>query len=91
MHGVGNQRAFRDLHRLVAERHPYLLFICETKQRASQCQRWKFLLKLDGHFIVDSIGGSGGLMLFWKDSFDIHIKSFYQGHIDCVIRHSHLT
>lgn len=61
--GLGNQRAFRDLSRLVAERHPDLLFICETKLYASQCQRWKFLLKFDGHFTVDSNRGSGGLML----------------------------
>lgn len=89
--GLGNKRAFHDLRLLVAERHPDLLFICETKMCASQCQRWKFLLKFDGHFIVDSNRGSGGLMLLWKDSFDIQIKSFSQGHIDCVIRHSQIT
>ncbi|XP_073121193.1 uncharacterized protein [Henckelia pumila] len=27
-------------------------------------------------------------MLFWKSQFDVHIKSFSSGHIDCIVSHS---
>lgn len=89
--GLGNPRAFRDLRRLVAERRPSLLFLCETKQSASQCQRWKCLLNFEGHFTVDPVGRRGGLMLLCNEPFDVSIKSFSQGHIECVIQHSLLT
>lgn len=84
--GLENPHAFRDLHRLVAERRPMLLFLCETKLNTFQCQRWKYVLNFDGHFIVDSIGSRGGFMLLWKNSIDYSIKSFSQGHIDCIIK-----
>ncbi|XP_075492592.1 uncharacterized protein LOC142530656 [Primulina tabacum] len=86
--GLGNQRAFRELKRLVAEKNPSLLFLSETKLRDNQCQWWKNVLGFSGMFIVNCLGRSGGLMLMWKEPFGVRIMSYTMGHIDCTVRHS---
>lgn len=66
---------------------PTLLFICETKMLDSKCRWWKGVLGFAGMFVVNRNGRSGGLMLLWKDPFDVTLKSFTSGHIDCIIYH----
>lgn len=61
--GLGNQRAFRNLQRLIVESNPSLVFLCETKLLASQCRFWKNRLNFDGCFNVDCDRRSGGLVL----------------------------
>ncbi|XP_073308305.1 uncharacterized protein [Primulina huaijiensis] len=85
--GLGNQRAFRELKRLVAEKSPTLLFICETMMLESNCRWWKGVLGFDGMFVVNCTGRSGGLILLWKDPFYVALRSFTSGHIDCIIIH----
>lgn len=38
-------------------------------------------------FVVDCTCRSGGLILLWKDPFDITVKSYMSGHIDCIVQH----
>ncbi|XP_073120041.1 uncharacterized protein [Henckelia pumila] len=85
--GLGNQRAFRELKRLIADKSPSLLFLCETRKRDFNNRYWANLLGFKGCFSVDSLGRSGGLSILWKDPIAVCIKSFSQGHIDCVIQH----
>ncbi|XP_073025129.1 uncharacterized protein [Primulina eburnea] len=85
--GLGNQRAFRELKRLVAEKSPTLLSICETKILGYKCKKWKDVLGFNGSFSVDCKGKSGGLMLLWKPPFNVIIHSYSLGHIDCSIQH----
>ncbi|XP_075499746.1 uncharacterized protein LOC142538273 [Primulina tabacum] len=85
--GLGNQRVFRELKRLVAERNPSLLFLCETKRRDSNFTRWKDVLGYSGMFVVNCVGRSGGLTLLWKSPFDVTIYSYTLGHIDCLVQH----
>ncbi|XP_075499320.1 uncharacterized protein LOC142537712 [Primulina tabacum] len=65
--GLGNQRAFRELKRLVVEKSQSLLFLCEMKMRDFKCSWWKEALGFTGLFVVNYEGRSGGLMLIWKD------------------------
>ncbi|XP_075475625.1 uncharacterized protein LOC142507719 [Primulina tabacum] len=85
--GLGNQRAFRELKRLFAEKNPSLLFLSETKLRDYQCRWWKNVLGFSGMFVVNCLGRSGGLMLMWKEPLDVRIQSYKMGHIDCTVRH----
>ncbi|XP_073057019.1 uncharacterized protein [Primulina eburnea] len=85
--GLGNQRAFRELKRLVAEKRPSILFICETKMRDFQCSWWKHVLGFSGMFVVNCDGRRGGLMLFWKEPLCVTIHSYTSGHIDSIIHH----
>ncbi|XP_075499960.1 uncharacterized protein LOC142538530 [Primulina tabacum] len=84
--GLGNPRAFRELRRLVADKTPTLLFLSETKMRESECRWWKTVLDYSGRFAIDCRGKSEGLALLWKESVDVHIKSYSMGHIDCVVK-----
>lgn len=83
--GLGNPRAFRELKRLVAEKKPSLLFLCETRKRDINKSQWLSLLGFNGCFVVNSRGRSGGLCLMWKDPVDVTIHSYSQGHIDCMV------
>lgn len=62
--GLGNQRAFRELKRLLAEKDPSLLFISETKMRDYQCIWWKAIFGFTGMFTVNCRGRSG--LMFGK-------------------------
>ncbi|XP_073151978.1 uncharacterized protein [Henckelia pumila] len=85
--GLGNQRAFRELKRLIAEKDPSLIFISESKLRDYQCNWWKSVLGFSGLFAVSCQGRSGGLILLWKDPLDVMIHSYSSGHIYCSVNH----
>ncbi|XP_073152290.1 uncharacterized protein [Henckelia pumila] len=85
--GLGNQRAFRELKRLIADKKLSLLFLCETCKRDIVNNNWAILLGFKGCFSVGSRGYSGGLGLLWKEPLEVTIKSYSQGHIDCIEIH----
>jgi hypothetical protein len=83
--GLGNPRRVRDLCRLVKEKHPNLVFVMETKLQA---RRMEFIRIKTGYcsmFVVDSIGRSGGLALFWKKESLVEIKNYSQRHISAEV------
>ncbi|XP_073272102.1 uncharacterized protein [Primulina huaijiensis] len=83
--GLGNQRAFGELKRLVAEKKPNLLFLSETRRRNINRPQWQMQLGYTGCFSVDCVGRSGGLCLLWMDSLSVTVTSFSAGHIDCSV------
>ena len=46
-------------------------------------------LGFDGCYSQDCEGRRGGLILMWKDSMTVDIKSSSLGHINVVISHDH--
>ncbi|XP_075523988.1 uncharacterized protein LOC142556413 [Primulina tabacum] len=84
--GLGNQRAFRELKRLDAEKDPSLLFISESKMRDYQCRWWINSLGFFGMFTVSCQGRSGGLILLWKAPLDVTVHSYSSDHIDCMVK-----
>lgn len=74
------------MRRIFVERNPNLFIICETKLVSSQCKWWKWKFHLDGIFVVDSNRRSGGLILLWRDPFEVQIRSYSPGHIDCIVK-----
>ncbi|KAK6141496.1 hypothetical protein DH2020_024763 [Rehmannia glutinosa] len=83
--GLGNPRAFGELRHLVKERKPSLLFLSETRMVEHRSRHWRDLLGFVGHFVVNCQGKSGGLMLLWNQTMSVSVKSFSQGHIDCIV------
>lgn len=81
--GLGNKRAFRSLQRLVLEHRPILLFISESKISCQLGLCWKSLLGFSGCLGVDSVGRSGGLLLFWNNEINVCLRSYSIGNIDC--------
>lgn len=85
-HGLGSQRAIRDLKRLIDESNPVLVFVCETKVTTSQSRLWSYIFEFDGMFIVDCQCRKGGLILMWRGPVSVDIQSYSLGHIDCIVK-----
>ncbi|XP_075485270.1 uncharacterized protein LOC142524991 [Primulina tabacum] len=83
--GLGNQRAIRKLHRLLDESNPSLVFISETKLVATQCNWWRRKFRLDGLLVMNCDRRCGGLVLLWREPFEVHIQSYSASHIDCIV------
>jgi hypothetical protein len=43
-------------------------------------------LAFDSLFVVDCIGHSGGLALFWNEGIDLEIQNYFARHISAVIK-----
>ncbi|KAF7824053.1 hypothetical protein G2W53_022197 [Senna tora] len=87
--GLGTPRAVRDLKRLNQDKRPSLIFLMETKAKASAMKRLKFQLGFDCVFAVDCSGEgkqrAGGLALFWYNTLDLTLASFSSNHIDVIV------
>lgn len=83
--GLGNNRAFHELRRVITDVSPNIVFISETKMHQSRCVTWRVRLGYDGIFFVDAEGKSGGLVLLWRTPFKVTIRSYSKGHIDCMV------
>ncbi|XP_059433934.1 uncharacterized protein LOC132167054 [Corylus avellana] len=83
--GLGNLWIVRDICRLVKEKKPNLVFLMETKLMASRVERVKYKLGFSSVFVVDCVGRSGGLALFWNDNELVEIQNYSRRHINAKI------
>jgi exonuclease III len=74
--GLGNPGTVRDLHRMVKEKGPDLVFLMETKMQNKKCDFIRIKLGFDYMFGVDSVGRSGGLLLLWKNDYNVAIQNY---------------
>jgi exonuclease III len=84
--GLGNLRTNRDLHHMVKERRPNFVFLMETlcSKQYMECIRIK--LQFDNLFVVDPVGRSGRLALFWKNQVELEIYNYSRRHIHAVVK-----
>jgi hypothetical protein len=61
---------------LEKEKKPDMVFLMKTKLRASRMERVQVKLEFDYMFVVDSVGRSGGLALFWMMYLGVEIHNF---------------
>ncbi|KAK3205686.1 hypothetical protein Dsin_019732 [Dipteronia sinensis] len=83
--GLGNPRAFLALKRVIKRLSPNLVFVCETRLHKGEADRIRCLLGFEGVLQVESVGKSGGLLLFWKD-WEVSVLSFSKRHIDVRVK-----
>ncbi|XP_020412490.1 uncharacterized protein LOC18793550 [Prunus persica] len=83
--GLGNPRTVQDLRRLVVAKDPMVVFLCETRCKQRNFNSIKEQLGFDYCFVVDAIGLSGGLCLFWKSELNLAIRSSSTHHIDAEV------
>ncbi|XP_062103618.1 uncharacterized protein LOC133814706 [Humulus lupulus] len=89
--GVGNDRTFRALHANVREVNPNILFLSETLGTVAQMEFLRVRLGFTGKLVVEKVGRSGGLCLFWLEDIDVTLLSFSRGHIDVLVSISGVT
>ena len=58
----------------------------ETKIRGKRVENLKGLLGFTGCFVVDSLGLSGGIGLFWTGELHVELQNYSQKHIDVTVR-----
>ncbi|XP_074315728.1 uncharacterized protein LOC141651938 [Silene latifolia] len=73
------------LHQCVLKYHPLILFLQETHTNVDIASTKTHHLGYPNFFGVDSIGRSGGLLLYWDDSVDIQVISSCPRFIFCKV------
>lgn len=83
--GLGNLSTVRELKHLLAIKDPGLLLLCETKLNSRKFKNVRSICKMEGCFVIDSVGHKGGLVLLWKICSDVRIQHHSQNHNDSYI------
>jgi hypothetical protein len=71
---------------MVKEKKPNILFLIETISRKKRLEWLRVKLGFNGVFVVDPVGRSGGLALFWKDEVQLEIQNYTRWHINVVVK-----
>lgn len=85
--GLRNLQTVRDLHQLVKEKKPALVFLIETKLLNKKSSFLKIKLGYNHMFVVDSVGHSGGLILLWREGMGVDIQNYSRRHINAIVKH----
>jgi exonuclease III len=83
--GLGNPRTVQELCRLVKQKRPAMVYLMETKLRSSKMEMIRYKLGFNNMFVVDCVGRSGGMALFWGEEVTVTVKNFSQCHINGLV------
>ncbi|KAK3189424.1 hypothetical protein Dsin_028985 [Dipteronia sinensis] len=62
------------------------MFLMETKCDNVKMENWRIKLGYCGKLVVNSIGISGGLCMFWGSNIDVVLLTYSQENIDVSIK-----
>ncbi|KAG2671199.1 hypothetical protein I3760_14G122900 [Carya illinoinensis] len=79
--GLGNPHTVRELHLLVKEKVPQVVFISETKCNRERVEKIRNRLGLAHSFVVESRRKSGGLAMMWCEKTYVSLFSYSRHHI----------
>ena len=74
--GLGNQRTENQLAEMVWEKDPSVVFLAETWTDEVRLVLVQDRLKMKNKFIAPRRNKTGGLVIFWKEDFDLTIETF---------------
>jgi hypothetical protein len=84
--GLGNGLAIHGLQDLLKVEDPDVLFISETKMDKKRLEWVRCKIGMPNMLVKDSVGQSGGLVLFWKAGININLLGMpSKYHIDVEI------
>jgi hypothetical protein len=66
--------------------HPLMVFLIETKMQNEKMELVRYKLDFPRMFVVDSVGKSRGMALFWGEEIVVDIQNFSQQHINGIIQ-----
>jgi exonuclease III len=84
--GLGNPWIVKNLHDLVKENKPTILFLMETRMKENEIDQVRRRIGFTYAFVVPSRRRKGGLAMLWNASDDIEIKNYSISHINAVFR-----
>ena len=65
--GLGNPRTVQVLRDLILSKRPKFVFLMETLVDKGKVEVIKEMIKYEGCCVVDNVGHSGGLAMFWEE------------------------
>ena len=83
--GLGNLWTVWELRQLLKEKKPNIVFLMKTKLRSNKMERVRVQLGFKHMFVVDSVGKSGGLALFWTMDAGVEIQNYSRRHINAKV------
>lgn len=84
--GLGSSSALNILQYYKRELNPKLMFLMETRCDHSKLEKLRLKLGYYGKLVVDCVGQSGGLCMFWSNDLVVELLTYSQAHIDVRIR-----
>lgn len=84
--GLGGTLTVPILKEMRREHFPDFLFLLETKNSRNHVLKVQQWMGYDKSHIVDPVGLSGGLALFWKSSYEVQVINSDQRIIDCKVK-----
>jgi hypothetical protein len=89
--GLGNPRTVQDFCQMVKEKRPNLVFLMETKLRKQKLEIIRSKLGFENMFVVDCVGKSGGLVLFWEEGWEVEVQNYSHRHINAIVHDQNLN
>lgn len=80
--GIGLPWNIQFLTDVIRQKKPTFAFLCETNGRQDKLEEVRRKIEYEGMFVVEPLGKSGGLVLFWKVKDQAKLRSFSRKHID---------
>jgi hypothetical protein len=73
---------------MVKETKPSFVFLIETISTKKRLEMIRIKMGFVGLFVVDPVGRSGGLALFWMEECGLEIYNFSRRHINAILKSS---
>ena len=73
--GLRSNSIVRRLEEMIREHLPDFMFLLETKNSSDHVKKFQSSLGYDHFFLVDPVGLSGGLALFWRSKYEVEVLS----------------
>uniref|UniRef100_A0A803PVB4 Reverse transcriptase n=1 Tax=Cannabis sativa TaxID=3483 RepID=A0A803PVB4_CANSA len=83
--GLGNDRTFQILRSYVKEFSTNIVFLSETLMTHSVLKVMRVRLGFVGKLVVEKVGRSGRLCLFWSSNVTVVLMGYSRSHIDVMV------
>ena len=70
---------------MVWEKDPFIVFLTETWTNEARLVLIQDRIKFKHKFVAPRRNKVGGLVIFWKEDFDLTIETLYKNHIDTTV------
>ena len=71
---------------MVWTKDPSILFLADTWMDEARLTQIQDHLKFKNKFVAPRRHKAGGLVIYWKEEFDLTIENFSKNHIDATIK-----
>lgn len=87
---LGNPKTIWELHFLVKQKSPDMLFLIETRSLRERIEKIRNNIGFDRSFTVNAKGSSGRLAMTWNLAIDIEVHTYTRYHIFVKVNDSKL-